>query len=160
MHISHIQGPWFPRCTLSIPSSVCVLEPDWCILWNGNGYLEGASSHQSVIYWTEQSEEVSNQSLTEVSAQSGWTVVHSELDEGVQEVPVQIGELLTWTHLFQVVRGNHQEVTEGVECVKELQHQRDLEDRHKKALTPYERYTVHILGTTALLSKASCPIYC
>lgn len=32
-------------------------------------------------------------SLAEVAAQSGRTVVHSELDEGVQEVPVQIGEL-------------------------------------------------------------------
>lgn len=79
-------------------------------------------------YWTEGSK-VLSQSLTEVSAQSGWTVVHSELDEGVQEVSVQIGELLTWTDLLQVVRGNDQEVTEGVECVEELQHQRDLENR-------------------------------
>lgn len=50
-------------------------------------------------YWTEGSE-VLSQSLTEVSAQSGWTVVHSELDEGVQEVSVQIGELLTWADLL------------------------------------------------------------
>lgn len=74
-----------------------------------------------MVYWTEGSQ-VLNQSLTEVSAQSGWTVVHSELDKGVQEVPVQIGELLTWADLLQVVRGNHQEVTEGMECVEELQH--------------------------------------
>lgn len=80
-----------------------------------------------------------NQSLTEVSAQSGGTVVHSELDEGVQEVSVQVGELLTWTHLLQVVRGNNQEVTEGVERVEELQHQRDLEDRqaHTPIRPPY-----------------------
>lgn len=76
-------------------------------------------------YWTEGSQ-VFNQSLTKVSAQSGRTVIHSELDKGVQEVPVQIGELLTWADLLQVVRGNDQEVTEGVECIKELQHQRDL----------------------------------
>lgn len=82
-------------------------------------------------YWLEGSK-VLNQSLTEVPAQSGWTVVCPELDKGVQEVPVQIGELLTWTNLLQVVRGNHQEVTEGVECVEELQHQRDLEDREDK----------------------------
>jgi len=31
--------------------------------------------------------------------------------------------------LLKVVRSNHQEVTEGVESVEELQHQRDLEDR-------------------------------
>lgn len=47
----------------------------------------------------------------------------------MQEVSVQIGELLTRADLLQVVRGNNQEVAEGVECVKELQYQGDLEDR-------------------------------
>lgn len=47
----------------------------------------------------------------------------------MQEVSVQIGELLARADLLQVVRGNDQEVTKGVECVEELQHQRDLEDR-------------------------------
>ncbi|TNN56872.1 hypothetical protein EYF80_032862 [Liparis tanakae] len=58
-------------------------------------------------------------------AQSGRAVVHSELDEGVQEVPVQ------------VVRGNNQEVAEGVECVEELQHQRDLEIRQERSRIIY-----------------------
>lgn len=34
--------------------------------------------------------------------------------------------------MLQVVRSNHQEITEGVECVKELKHQRDLVNRKKK----------------------------
>lgn len=72
-------------------------------------------------------------SLAEVAAQSGWTVVHSELDESVQEVSVQIGELFAWADLLQVVRGNNEEVTKGVECVEELQHQQDLEDRQTQA---------------------------
>lgn len=121
-----------------------MLGPDWCILWMKQGWpsprciilwKHGGRRERGLRYWTEGSQ-VLNQSLTEVSAQSGWTVVHSELDEGVQEVPVQVGELLTWTHLLQVVRGNDQEVTEGVECVEKLQHQRDLVDRGTKTFTP------------------------
>lgn len=66
-------------------------------------------------------------SLAEVSAQSGRAVVCPELDEGVQEVSVQVGELLTGADLLQVVGGDHQEVAQGVECVEELQHQRNLD---------------------------------
>lgn len=49
----------------------------------------------------------------------------------MQEVSVQIGELFARADLLQVVRGNDEEVTKGVECVEELQHQWDLEDRQK-----------------------------
>lgn len=90
-------------------------------------------------YWTDGSEALS-QSLTEVSAQSGWTVVHSELDEGVQEVSVQVGELLAGADLLQVVGGDNEEVTKGVECVEELQHQRDLEDIWTHRIL----YTLHL----------------
>lgn len=78
-------------------------------------------------------------SLAEVAAQSGWTVVHSELHESVQEVSFQIGKLFAWADLLQVVRGNDEEVTKGVECVKELQHQGDLEDRQTQADTQTEK---------------------
>lgn len=70
--------------------------------------------------------EASRRSLTEMPAQSGRAVVHSELDEGVQEVAVQAGELLPRADLLQVVRRHHEEVAECVERVEELQHQRDL----------------------------------
>lgn len=96
--------------------------------------FKGASSHQSNIR-LDGAQRVSLQSLTEVSAQSGWTVVHPELDKGVQEVPVQISELFPWTNLFQVVRSNHQQVTEGVECVKELQYQRNLKTEKQDVYT-------------------------
>lgn len=46
----------------------------------------------------------------------------------MQEVSVQVGELLAGADLLQVVGGDNEEVTEGVECVEELQHQRDLGD--------------------------------
>lgn len=78
-------------------------------------------------------------SLAEVAAQSGWTVVHSELHESVQEVSFQIGKLFAWADLLQVVRGNDEEVTKGVECVEELQHQWDLEDRQTQADTQTEK---------------------
>lgn len=68
-----------------------------------------------------------------MSTQPGRAVVHSELDEGVQEVAVQVGELLPGADLLQVVRSDHQEVTEGVECVEELQHQRDLRGRERES---------------------------
>lgn len=45
----------------------------------------------------------------------------------MQEVSVQVGELLARADLLQVVGGDHQEVAQGVECVEELQHQRNLE---------------------------------
>lgn len=70
---------------------------------------------------------MSGRSLAEVSAQSGRAVVGPELDEGVQEVSVQVSELLARADLLQVVGGDHQEVTQGVECVEELQHQRNLD---------------------------------
>lgn len=98
MHIFHIQGGAAMMYKAIPVKSVCWGQAD-AFSEVGMGYLQGASSHQSMGYWTE-GIEVLSQSLTEVSAQSGWTVVHSELDEGVQEVSVQIGELLTWADLF------------------------------------------------------------
>lgn len=47
----------------------------------------------------------------------------------MQEVSVQVGELFAGADLLQIVRGDDEEVTKGVECVEELQHQWDLEDR-------------------------------
>lgn len=79
----------------------------------------------SCLAWTDVSA-ASGRSLAEVPAQSGRAVVRPELDEGVQEVSVQVGELLAGADLLQVVWGDHQEVTQGVECVEELQHQRNL----------------------------------
>lgn len=114
-----------------------------CIVSSKHGLLDGGQRGES---------------LTEVSAQSGWTVVHSELDEGMQEISVQIGELLTWTHLLQVVRGNDQEVTEGVECVKELQHQRDLENRQAQTLLYFVNYKhqgIPCIHTRLSLSQCS-----
>lgn len=95
MHISHIQGVVAFVSTMNKETpvkSVCRGPAD-APSEAGLGNLRDASSHQSTGHWTEVSEAFS-QSLTEVSAQSGRAVVHSELDEGVQEVSVQIGELL------------------------------------------------------------------
>lgn len=58
----------------------------------------------------------------------------------MQEVSVQVGELLAGANLLQVVGGDNEEVTKGVECVKELQHQRDLEDIRAHRIL----YTVHL----------------
>lgn len=77
----------------------------------------------------------SGRSLAEVPAQSGRAVVHPELDEGVQEVSVQVGELLTGADLLQVVGGDHQEVAQGVERVEELQHQGNLDARNNVYIT-------------------------
>lgn len=82
--------------------------------------------------------------LAEVASQSGLAVVHSQLYEGVQKVPVQVGELLAGANLFEVVGGDHQEVTQGVERVKELQHQRNLRDRQS---------TIHRTFTTSNSSQ-------
>lgn len=94
MHISHIQG------AVASVSGIYKAIPVQSVCWGqADAFSEagvGISKvhHRSMGYWTEGSE-VLDQSLTEVSAQSGRTVVHSELDEGVQEVSVQVGELLT-----------------------------------------------------------------
>lgn len=47
----------------------------------------------------------------------------------MQQVPVQAGQLLPGAHLFEVVRGDHQEVAERVEGVEQLQDQGNLEDK-------------------------------
>lgn len=101
MHISHIEGvaAFVSMINKAIPVKSVCWRPGRCNLRSRGGYLQSASSHESMGYWTDGSEMLSR-SLTEVSAQSGWTVVHSELDEGVQEVSLQIGELLTWADLL------------------------------------------------------------
>lgn len=58
----------------------------------------------------------------------------------MQEVSVQVGELLAGADLLQVVGGDNEEVTKGVECVEELQHQRDLEDIRTHRIL----YTLHL----------------
>lgn len=72
MHISHVQGAVASVSMMykAIPvKSVCWGQAD-AFSKAGMGISNGASSHQSTGYWTEGSE-VFNQSLTEVSAQSG-----------------------------------------------------------------------------------------
>lgn len=62
----------------------------------------------------------------------------------MQKVSVQVGELLAGADLLQVVGGDNEEVTKGVECVEELQHQRDLEDIQTHSIiyiTPLTGYT-------------------
>lgn len=58
----------------------------------------------------------------------------------MQEVSVQVGELLAGADLLQVVGGDNEEVTKGMECVEELQHQRDLEDKRAHTIL----YTLHL----------------
>lgn len=97
--ISLIEGAaaFVSKITKAIPvKSVCWAQTD---AFSEAEHLQSASSHQCRGYWMDGSKELA-QSLTEVSAQSGWPVVDSELDEGVQEVAVQIGELLTRADLF------------------------------------------------------------
>lgn len=60
----------------------------------------------------------------------------------MQEVSVQVGELLAGADLLQVVRGDDEEVTKGVECVEELQHQWDLEDKQRDINNKQVTYTV------------------
>lgn len=66
------------------------------------------------------------QSLAEMPAQSGGAIVYSQLNESVEEVPVQVGQLFSRAHLFEVVRGNDQEVTQSMKRVKQLEHERNL----------------------------------
>lgn len=44
----------------------------------------------------------------------------------MEEVPVQVGELLSRAHLFEVVWRDDQEVTESMKRIEELEHQRNL----------------------------------
>ena len=60
--------------------------------------------------------------LAEVAAQARGPVVQPQLNEGVQQVPVQVRQLLAGAHLLQVVGGDHKQVAQGVERVKELQY--------------------------------------
>lgn len=65
-------------------------------------------------------------SLAEMPAQSSGAIVYSQLNESVEEVPVEVGQLLSRAHLFEVVRGHDQEVTQSMKRVKQLEHERNL----------------------------------
>lgn len=111
--------------------------------------------HHLLRGWTDSSA-ASGCSLAEVSAQSGWAVVRPELDEGVQEVSVQVGELFTGADLLQVVGGDHQEVTQGVECVEELQHQWNLDTLNNVHIT----YKVIFWNKKPVCLNADCDCFC
>ena len=72
--------------------------------------------------------------LSKVPSQAGGAVVCPQLDEGVEKVPVQVGELLSRADLFEVVRGNNEQIAQGVKCVKQLEHQWNLFTRKRKII--------------------------
>ncbi len=79
-------------------------------------------------------------------SQSGWAIVYSQLDESVEEVLVKVGQLLSRAHLFEVVRGNNQKVTQSMKRVEELEHKRNLWRIFMQLLV--EHFSAYIWKTT------------